>query len=238
MHTHPAEEHIPDDIQPRQLIIAIQSNLGITKKEISERTGISYGTLNRYTRNPPAGGRPRPSSMKKLINLYRISCKRYGTANDHPDHEAEADDSAAAKPGEAYRRVLLGMTAQPHAADPASSPRPAAGPLDEFMTKVALYARDDLRAFETSGFRDRARLEESRALVGDAYLALLHAMSAEAFARQLEAPDTSSPVSADAASTEVAIASDPGARDAMDRHVGPSGAGSFEASGGDGSRPV
>ena len=162
---HQADDHVPEDIHPRTLIIAIQQNLGITKKEISERTGISYGTLNRYTRRSEDIGRPRQSSMQRLINLYRISLKRYGTAPDR-------DEAATRHPGAEYRRSLIGSAPNPLADLNLRGLDPNA--VARFVAKALFYASGDVEHFRESGLRDRSRLEAAQALLGDAYTALVH----------------------------------------------------------------
>lgn len=180
------DDHVPDDIHPRSLIIAIQQNLGITKKEISERTGISYGTLNRYTRRSEDIGQPRRSSMQRLINLYRISLKRYGTAPDR--------DTASGHPGADYRDSLMGHRSvvgggrgaagldgvDLRGLDPAAVAR--------FVTKALYYAEQDVAHFRASNLRDRRRAKASRALLGDAYTALLHDLAAADFSARAEPP--------------------------------------------------
>ena len=174
------DHHIPEDIHPRVLIQAIQENLGVTKKEIAERTGISYGTLNRYTRETPAIGRPRQSSINKLKQLYQSSLSRFDS------------NYLKNKPGAEYRASLFTGHAGPLSplqGGEDREPGPASDQVDlmglprepflKFLRRVTRYAQEDLPHFEASGYRDRQRILESEALVGDLYLTLLNDLCAE-----------------------------------------------------------
>ncbi len=214
------DDHVPDDIHPRSLIIAIQQNLGITKKEISERTGISYGTLNRYTRRSEDIGQPRRSSMQRLINLYRISLKRYGTAPDR--------DAASNQPGSDYRRSLIGGEAGATGVDGLDlrgldlrGLDPAA--VARFVTKALYYAEQDLAHFRASKLRDRRRAKASRALLGDAYTALLHDLASADFQHRAEDARTDTTEGESAPQSEAA-----------DDTIGAAQATRFESHGGSG----
>lgn len=166
-------EHLPEDVHPRALIQAIQDNLGITKKEISQRTGISYGTLNRYTRTPTSIGRPRRTSIERLRKLYTQSLNRFGTASGF-----DSGDSST-HPGAAHRRSLLAGTTPPPPAprrdptDPVDLQGMPRDPFLKFLRRLSGYAQADVAHFLRSECRDRTRLLETRELVGDLYLALV-----------------------------------------------------------------
>ena len=182
------KQYIPEDLHPRVLIQAIQDNLGITKKEISERTGISYGTLNRYTREKTPIGKPRRRSIERLKKLYDVSRSKFVRSHGEP-----------APPGTAYKHSLLKTaSAQPgsrafaelrDAPDAIDSPH--AGelfrgldrrPFEKFLRRLAYYAQDDLEHFRASDYRDRDRVRQTRELIGDMYLALLNDLADVSFA--------------------------------------------------------
>jgi len=174
------EQNIPEDLHPRVLIQAIQENLGITKKEISERTGISYGTLNRYTRDACPIGRPRQSSINKLKHLYLKSLRKF-----------DARDSAG-KPGIEYnlslfqgiRPVSRESGHYPGQLSGHLSPGETSGAVDihglpqepflKFNRWLVFYARRDFDHFKASEYRDRERLLSTRELVGDLYMSLVN----------------------------------------------------------------
>jgi len=175
------DQPVSREVHPRVLIKAIQDNLGITKKEIAERTGISYGTLNRYTRSPAPIGRPRRSSIERLKTLYEASLRRFGRSAD------------AGHPGADYKRLLLKRSP---GFDGIERDSPLSGigidsldlrglkrePFERFLRRLAFYAHEDLRTFTASGYRDRARIHQTRELVGDMYVALLNDLGDVTFA--------------------------------------------------------
>ena len=163
-------KHLPEDVHPRVLIQAIQDNLCITKKEISERTGISYGTLNRYTRVPTSIGRPRRTSIERLRKLYTQSMNRFGTGTAGFD-----PGSLVLHPGAAHRASLLERLppAERDASDPVDVQDLPRDPFLKFLRRLSGYAQADVAHFLQSECRDRARLLETRELVGDLYLSLI-----------------------------------------------------------------
>lgn len=163
-------ERLPEDVHPRILIQAIQDNLGITKKEISERTGISYGTLNRYTRTPTSIGRPRRTSIERLRKLHAQSLSPFATSRTSFDTGA-----SASHPGAAHRAALLGGQARPgrEVSDPLDLHEMPHGPFLKFLRRLSDYAQADVAHFVQSDCRDRSRLLETRELVGDLYLSLI-----------------------------------------------------------------
>jgi transcriptional regulator with XRE-family HTH domain len=182
------KQYIPDDLHPRVLIQAIQDNLGITKKEISQRTGISYGTLNRYTREKAPIGKPRRRSIERLKKLYDVSRSKFVRSQGASD-----------PPGTAYDQAILESAATPSGTpafaelsdaadglDPAQASRLFHGlnrrPFETFLRRLAYYARDDLEHFRASNYRDRERVHETRELIGDMYLALLNELADVSFA--------------------------------------------------------
>jgi transcriptional regulator with XRE-family HTH domain len=181
------DQHVSREVHPRVLIKAIQDNLGITKKEIAERTGISYGTLNRYTRSTAPIGRPRRSSIERLKNLYEASLRRFGRSAE------------AGHPGADYKRLLLKRSAGFEGIERDSSfgavgvdPLDLKGmrrePFARFLRRLAFYAHEDLRLFAASGFRDRTRIHQTRELVGDMYVSLLNDLGDATFAARSARP--------------------------------------------------
>ena len=159
------QQTLPEDLHPRVLIQAIQTNLGITKKEISERTGISYGTLNRYTRNKTSICRPRRRSIERLRQLYQVSLRKFVVSGD------------GERPGTDYNNKLLLRTGSGQALETIRSgacvPFDAGGlhglhplPLSRFLGRVVRYAVDDVEEFKASGCRNRDLLLRTRELVG------------------------------------------------------------------------
>jgi len=184
------EQHLPEDLHPRVLIQAIQDNLGITKKEISERTGISYGTLNRYTREKAPIGRPRRRSIERLKKLYDVSRSKFVRSHGAPE-----------SPGVAYKQSLLKTAVAPPGSPAFAELRDTPDsidasqaadlfhglnrrPFEKFLRRLAFYAHDDLEHFKASDYRDRGRAHETRELIGDMYLALLNELADVSFARR------------------------------------------------------
>lgn len=167
------EQNIPEDLHPRVLIQAIQENLGITKKEISERTGISYGTLNRYTRDACPTGRPRQSSINKLKHLYQKSLRKFDVADPEgkPGIEYNLSLFQGMRPASQKRGGHGSPAETSGAVDIHGLPR---GPFLKFNRWLVFHARQDFDHFKASECRDRERLLSTRELVGDLYMSLIN----------------------------------------------------------------
>ncbi|MBN2491612.1 MAG: winged helix-turn-helix domain-containing protein [Planctomycetes bacterium] len=176
------DHHVSCEVHPRLLIKAIQENLGITKKEISERTGISYGTLNRYTRCTMPTGRPRRSSIERLRNLYEASLHRPSRPTGSGRPGAEYDQRLLLKAAPDFDDLDRDSWSLGRQVDALDFRGLRKEPFVQFLRRLTFYAHEDLQQFAASGYRDRQCILQSRELVGDMYVALLNGLGDASFA--------------------------------------------------------